>query len=272
MHPYLAKIFESGQVIDQYGHVHRLSSGISYKEGLYIQEIIKEIKPEISLEVGLAQGISTMFICETLKEISSDKHIVIDPFQIEKVDHGFNWSGLGLHNLEQCGYHDLVDFRNEPSEIVLPKLLEQGLKIDFAFIDGFHTFDQVLLDFYYINRMLNIGGVVVFDDSGMKSVNKAINYIRNYPAYIPYKVSKQFAGVINQSRFTWSNIYNKLIKKPKVLPLIFLRYSNRVFSSLRNLYNKNILGLKKNIRIHSGYYAIQKISNDCRLWTWYQNF
>jgi len=272
MHRHLKNIFESGKVTDKDGHIHKLSSGISIKEGLYIQQIIKEIRPKFSLEVGLAQGISTMFICETLKEICANKHIVIDPYQIEAADQAFSWNGLGLYNLEQCSYNDIVDFKNERSEIELPKLVEQGLKIDFAFIDGLHTFDQVLLDFYYINRILNVGGVVVFDDSSMKSVNKAINYIRNYPAYVPYKVSNQYAGVINQPGRSWSDIFNKLIKKPEVLPRVILRYLKQILSPLKNLYMKNILGLKKNIRIQSGYYALQKISDDSRPWTWYQNF
>jgi predicted O-methyltransferase YrrM len=272
MHNHLKKIFESGEVIGQDGKIYKLSSGISIKEGLFLQQIIKEIRPKISLEVGLAQGISTMFICETLKEIRSDKHIVVDPFQIESDDHGFSWSRLGLYNLEQCNYNDIVDFKNERSEIVLPNLLKQELKIDFAFIDGLHTFDQVLLDFYYINRILNIGGVVVFDDSSMKSVNKAINYFRNYPAYIPYKITNQYAGVIKQPGFSWSYSLNKLIKKPEVLPLFILRNLKLFFSPIKNLYLKKILGLKKNIIIHSGYYALQKISDDSRPWTWYQNF
>jgi len=42
----------------------------------------------------------------------------------------------------------------------------QGERIDFAFIDGAHTFDHVLVDFFYIDRMLNVGGIVAFDDVG----------------------------------------------------------------------------------------------------------
>jgi len=42
--------------------------------------------------------------------------------------------------------HEDFDFK------VLPRLLESGKKIDFAYIDGWHTFDYTLLDWCYIDR------------------------------------------------------------------------------------------------------------------------
>ena len=77
MHPYLEKIYETGYMIDKDGNSVVFSNHITIEEGLFIQEVIRKINPSVSLEVGLAMGISSMFICETLKELNAKKHIVI---------------------------------------------------------------------------------------------------------------------------------------------------------------------------------------------------
>jgi len=46
----------------------------------------------------------------------------------------------------------------------LSKLLDKGIKIDFAYIDGAHTLHHDGLAFCLIDRMLNPGGIVCFDD------------------------------------------------------------------------------------------------------------
>jgi hypothetical protein len=45
-----------------------------------------------------------------------------------------------------------------------------------------HTFDYALVDFFYIDKMLNIGGVVIFDDLSYPSIRKLCRYVlRNLP-------------------------------------------------------------------------------------------
>jgi hypothetical protein len=39
------------------------------------------------------------------------------------------------------------------------------------------------MDFFYINRMLKAGGVVMFDDTDFPAVNKVIHYVATYPCY-----------------------------------------------------------------------------------------
>ncbi len=273
MHKHLNKIFETGQMTDQNGNIHALHSNISIEEGLYTQEVIRDIKPRISLEVGLAMGISSMFICEALKEINSNRHIIIDPGQITSALSGDNWSGLGLYNLSKCGYDDIIDFKSDHSEYALPKLVEQGLKIDFAFIDGWHTFDHTMLDFFYINRMLNIGGVVVFDDAQMPSINKLINYVLNYPSYKPYYLESKIRSDNIDNRWTGSNIFEKLIKKPYRVPILMYKtIAEKSRIGARFLSSKYIFGMKNHQVLSKRYYAIQKISEDNRLWNWYENF
>ena len=82
----------------------------------------------------------------------------------------------------------------QPSEIVLPALLSAGKSYDMALIDGLHTADQTLLDFYYLDRMLRSGGILVIDDVAARAVNKPIRSTdrllatsgrrRNYASFI----------------------------------------------------------------------------------------
>ncbi len=122
-------------------------------EGALLQEIVRSVKPRVSLEIGFAYGVSTLYICDALAEVNpSARHIVMEPFQSTQ------WRGIGLRNVRQAGFGSMVDFREDHSEIVLPELVRSGLVADFALIDGWHTFDQVMVEFYYLNRLLRAGG------------------------------------------------------------------------------------------------------------------
>jgi predicted O-methyltransferase YrrM len=149
-------------------------STVSGDEGEFLTRLIAQRKPKVSLEVGLAFGISALFICEAMQEASkAPRHIVIDPAQNAPA----HWQGAGLANLERAGYRNLVEFIEKPSQIALPELVAAGTRIDFAFIDGEHTFDHALVDFFFIDQLMNAGGVVVFDDTGWPSLRKLTRFV-----------------------------------------------------------------------------------------------
>jgi len=129
------------------------------------------------LEIGLAYGVSSLFICDAVRRWKVDFYHVIDAFQSR------DWKDIGRNNLAEAGYGDLVTVVEQLSELCLPQFLAQGHRYDFAFVDGMHTFDHVLIDFFYINRMLDVGGVVVFDDVDMPSVAKVLSYIDGFDCY-----------------------------------------------------------------------------------------
>lgn len=52
-----------------------------------------------------------------------------------------------------------------------------------ALVDGVHTFDQCTLEFYYIDRMLPVGGVIIFDDLSWRAIAKAVRYILSHGTY-----------------------------------------------------------------------------------------
>jgi predicted O-methyltransferase YrrM len=186
LNPVLQRLLETGAIIVdpdtsvslRHPEFPDALSHIDAESGLLLQRVIREVRPERTLEIGFAYGISTLFICEALASLSNEaKHTVIDPFQKGK------WRGLGLRNVADAGFANLLDFREEPSEVALPRLLFEQQRFEFAFIDGLHRFDQVMLEFYYVNRLLRPGGVVVFDDANRRSVNRAIRHALTYPCY-----------------------------------------------------------------------------------------
>jgi predicted O-methyltransferase YrrM len=156
---------------------------IDAAEGKLLGEIIRAVDPVATLEIGMAYGVSTLYICDALSSLGHPvTHIVVDPFQ------STHWRGIGLMNVRAAGYAPMIEFYEERSEFELPRLVASGRSVDFAFVDGWHTFDQVMVDFYYLDRMLRPGGVIAFDDADWRSVNRVIRYAMNYPNYEVYPV------------------------------------------------------------------------------------
>jgi predicted O-methyltransferase YrrM len=123
-----------------------------------------------TIEVGLALGISALFLCQAVLE-RGGRHVAIDPFQQE------SWNGAGLRTLREAGVEDVVDVIEEESQLALPRLVAEGREFDFAFVDGDHRFEGVFLDLYYMTRLVKPGGLVVVDDMWMPAVRMAVAYV-----------------------------------------------------------------------------------------------
>src|SRR5919109_1509566 len=164
MHPIVEQIYATKTVSDGTTTYSALNEQgqptyMDRAEGELLQRVIADVQPTSTLEVGMAYGVSTVFICEALAKLpSSAAHIAIDPYQHEK------WRGIGMHNVAAAGFGTLVTLLEERSELCLPRLLQERREIQMALIDGLHVFEQCALEFYYIDRLLPVGGVVVFDD------------------------------------------------------------------------------------------------------------
>jgi predicted O-methyltransferase YrrM len=206
MNAVLADIVTSQQVSDgtrsfplRHPRFPGMPVAVDPDEGAWLQRIVADIQPYRSLEIGCAYGVSSLYICEELARLparhasaaaapQAARHIVLDPFQTTE------WRGIGIKNIRDAGYASLVDFREERSEVVLPRLLADGATIDFAFVDGWHTFDQVLMEFYFLNRLLRVGGVIAFDDANRRSINRVVRHALTYPAYRAYGTEQGHAA------------------------------------------------------------------------------
>jgi len=172
------EIYRTRVVRDASGNEYKLSSEVASVEGDYLYSLISsDSSITKTLEVGCAFGLSSLHICEALRNRSEASHTIIDPKQMDV------WHGVGVAHLERAGI-DFYSLISEPSELALPNLLRsQPGGFDFVFIDGWHTFDQTMLDIFYANRLVRVGGYIVIDDCNWASVSAAVSYYMNYPSY-----------------------------------------------------------------------------------------
>ena len=177
MHRVLREILDSQIVYDGDSPLP-LHDVMAEEDCRLITEAIRTVKPQTSLEVGFGCGVSTLFVCDALTENgNSSKHIIIDPHQ------STIFRSIGLQNIRRADYQNLIELHEVPSELALPKLLAAGTRIQTAIIDGWHTIDHTLVDFFYINKMLEVGGIVIFDDTNFPSISRLTEHIKTYPAY-----------------------------------------------------------------------------------------
>ena len=79
---------------------------------------------------------------------------------------------------------DKVTFLEGSSDVVLPQLqLQSGLRVDFAFIDGCHGYPFPSLDWHYIDKILNIGGVIGMDNAELRAVREHCEFLDENGSY-----------------------------------------------------------------------------------------
>lgn len=126
----------------------------------------------------MAFGVASLAILAALRDNGADgKLISIDPSQSDV------WGNIGVYHVEQAGHAERHSLMEEFDFVALPALLLKDTQIEFAYIDGWHTFDYTLLDFFYIDKMLKENGVIGFNDCGWPAVNRAIRYVLSHRHY-----------------------------------------------------------------------------------------
>ena len=168
----LERLYHANAVEHRDGKRRRLCPpGITVEKGEYLFRLVRELRPELTLEIGFAYGVSTLFLAEALRQNGHGHHIVIDPNQ------GRSFDNLGLRHLEEAGLRRWVTFYEEPSDLCLPRLVSEGVRLDFAFNDSGHLFDHVVTEFVFLARLLRRGAPLVFDDPGLPGVQRACRFI-----------------------------------------------------------------------------------------------
>jgi predicted O-methyltransferase YrrM len=155
---------------------------IPQEQGDLLYSICREVRPAFTIEVGMANGLSTAFIARALADNGLGTHIAIDPYQ--RTD----WQSSGLDLLRTLGLQSLVRLVELPSHQALPMLEREGVVADLVFIDGAHLFDFVMTDFLCSDRLLRTGGLVAFDDSDWPAVRSVLRFAitnRHYEVAFP---------------------------------------------------------------------------------------
>lgn len=175
MNSLLREIYSTGLVYDEAGQPSRaFPAAIKYRLGMTLYELILATHAEKSLEVGMAFGLSTLFMCQAHHDKASGMHTAIDPTEETA------WKSIGLLNVDRAALSPFLDFRGASSHEVLPQLLRSGQRFDVIFIDGMHLFDYAMVDFFYADLLLKEHGYLVFDDIWMPSIRKVLYFaLRN---------------------------------------------------------------------------------------------
>ncbi|MDB5048229.1 MAG: O-methyltransferase, family 3 [Fibrobacteres bacterium] len=142
-------------------------TAVSKAEAEFMHALVAGLKPRATLEVGMGYGCSAAFIISAARV----PHYAMDPMQAD-------YHHLGLKNLRKLGLDSHLRFFPDYSHTALPRLLSEGVKVDFAFIDGGHRFDDIFIDFYYADLILERGGHILLHDAWMRSTQTVASWVR----------------------------------------------------------------------------------------------
>jgi hypothetical protein len=156
--------------------------------------------------------------------------------------------------------------------------------IDFAFIDGARTFDYALVDFFFIDKLLRPGGIVVLDDFSYPSIRSVCRYVLSN---LRYKCIGPQSGELPE-RAQWRKLVSR-VREYGIGPLLRAPL-NRIAAPAWRMLGWRALHLvsaplgcifasvicltdsQLNLPGHSNYVALQKLGNDNRHWTHHRPF
>ena len=129
------------------------------------------------LEVGSFEGASTTWILDHLMTHPESRMTAIDTFEggMEHLDsdqvHKFDVSLLESRfrsNISKCEHVNKLRVMKAKSDDALINLRQEGARFDFIYIDASHVAIDVLHDAVVCWRMLDVHGIMVFDDVAWK--------------------------------------------------------------------------------------------------------
>lgn len=142
-------------------NLHTWDQGATWNRGGFeavhfrpLHDLIAEVLPPRPAFIETGAGNSTIFFL--LHQPSRVVSIAPDAPLFERIESYCARSGIDLAPLEK---------HVECSEWVLPKMARNTPPaFDFALIDGDHSVEREVIDFFYLNHLLRKGGLLVIDD------------------------------------------------------------------------------------------------------------
>ena len=178
MNKMLHRMLQEHTTVDLHGRERQVTGGISQEEAEFIHSLIIDRGCQTCMETGVAYGVSTIAICQSLfHQGNGCHHYGVDPCQYSDYD------GAALAALQACGLEGFFELLNGPSHTMLPQLLARNVKLDLALIDGWHTFDYTLLDVFYADKMLRPGGILLIHDMDLPSKRKVWGFLKTHRRY-----------------------------------------------------------------------------------------
>jgi predicted O-methyltransferase YrrM len=150
----------------------RLPAGIPPERGEQLHAFVREHRPASCLELGVAHGVSALYIAAALEANGAGSLTAVDRVQAR------SRQPLAGDLVEQAGLSGRVDVvYHETSytwflhDVLRAQRVDEGTIepcYDFVFLDGAHTWDVDALAFGLVDRLLRPGGWILFDDLDWK--------------------------------------------------------------------------------------------------------
>jgi predicted O-methyltransferase YrrM len=179
---YLAEVYRSGVMYRADGQPVTLNdTSLGLTEGRILWHLARRMRPDVVVETGFGRGGSAAFFLAALAPWSG---------RLMSLDPAFrHWAGdTGITYIKTLGLSENHTLIEQPSELALANLVAQqsvpNLKL--SYIDGSHHFDGTLVDFVYLDRMTEVGGIIAIDDAhcpAVRTVTSFITHNRNYQAH-----------------------------------------------------------------------------------------
>lgn len=82
-----------------------------------------------------------------------------------------------LQRLNEDGLDEWADIVPQPADQVLPDFYFQENRFDFAVINAGYTYDETLVCFYYVNKMLSKGNKIIVNQAGDDKMHALCRHI-----------------------------------------------------------------------------------------------
>lgn len=148
------------------------SAHLAMRERVFLYSIVFSLAPQWSLEIGTFKGGSAYIISGALDDVAlGGKLVTIDPYP-EQIE--LNWSTIAHNTKSVQGF-----FPKDIEKVVLP----DGIRYDFAFVDGDHSYNAVLNDLTSLPEILSKEAYVLLHDAYNAEVNAAIQEAQKKSRY-----------------------------------------------------------------------------------------
>ena len=150
----------------------------NYERGILLYSLIAKFRPKNVLEIGMAEGYSTLCMAWAMTDYNINGRIfTIDPKPFDvPIKRKITWEENPEHNTILLSTKELwnkfadkewiekIEVLTGFSGEVLQKKTEKFPKMDMGFIDGHHVYESVIHDFYAFLRTASENFYLLFDD------------------------------------------------------------------------------------------------------------
>jgi predicted O-methyltransferase YrrM len=153
----------------------RVTGRDGYDEGLRLYRLLRDVRPQVAVETGVCNGVSTAFLLLALEDNGTGELHSIDLPEVagEEYEEGTFWDGKGgavIPPGKEPGWMVPPELRERwelvlgRSQDELPPLLDRVGQIDFFMHDSEHSYECMSFEFRTAWPALREGGVLVADD------------------------------------------------------------------------------------------------------------